>query len=229
MGRRLMVVSPHPDDAELGMGGTIIKLKKQGHTVAIVDLTSGEPTPFGSEEKRKKETERATRVLKIDKRLNLRLENRYLFDSKETRLLLAGKIRTFRPDCVFCPHPADAHPDHVAAAAITKGARFYAKYSKLDLEGQPHYTPCLFFYFCSHLRKVHAFHFLVDTSGEFENKMETVNCYVSQFIDNPNNRAVFKYVETRDRYFGNLIRKQYAEPFLSEEALGVDDPVHFIL
>ena len=208
-----MIISPHPDDAELGMGGTIVGIKKWGHTVGIVDLTSGEPTPFGTEEKRKIETERATEVLKIDERINLGLENRYLFDSKDARLLLAGKIRLFKPDILFCPHPDDAHPDHVATTYITKGARFYAKYTRLSLEGDPYYAPYLFFYFCSHMKKANVYHFLVDTSEEFEKKMEAAKCYISQFIENPLNRKIFSYVETRDRYFGGLIKKKYAEPF----------------
>ncbi len=227
--RRFMVVSPHPDDAELGMGGTILGLKKRGYTVAIVDLTSGEPTPFGTEEKRKNETAKATAILHVDERINLGFENRYLFDSKDARLLLAGKIRAFRPDILFCPHPDDSHPDHIATTSITEGARFYAKYTKLSIEGEPYYTSHLFFYFCSHMRKANTFHFLVDTSDEFEKKIEAVKCYRSQFIDNKKNRIIFDYVETRDRYFGALIRKKYAEPFFCEEALGIDDPAHFIL
>lgn len=224
-----MVVSPHPDDAELGMGGTILALKKREYAVAVVDLTGGEPTPFGSEEKRKQEAQRASEVLGVDERHNLGLPNRYLFDSKEVRLLLAGKIRTFKPDVLFCPHPDDAHPDHIAAASITAGARFYARYTKIPMEGEPHYTPRLFFYFCSHMRKSEAFSFLVDTSGEFERKIAAAKCYASQFIDNPKNRFVFDYLKTRDRYFGNLIGRRFAEPFFSAEALGVADPSYFIL
>lgn len=77
--RTFLVVAPHPDDAELGLGGTILKLKEQGHDVFLVDLTSGEPTPYGTEEKRRKETDQANKVLNIDKRINLGLPNRYLF------------------------------------------------------------------------------------------------------------------------------------------------------
>ncbi len=71
MEKKFLIVSPHPDDAELGMGGTIITAKQKGHKVFIVDLTSGEPTPYGTEEKRKKETCNASKVLGIDDRTNL--------------------------------------------------------------------------------------------------------------------------------------------------------------
>ncbi|MGQ9616360.1 MAG: bacillithiol biosynthesis deacetylase BshB1 [Spirochaetota bacterium] len=229
MKERIMVISPHPDDAELGMGGTIFVLKKLGYEVYIVDLTSGEPTPYGSEEKRKKETEEATHLMEIDERLNLGLPNRYLFDSKEARLMLAEKIRAFRPEILFCPHPEDAHPDHTAASLITTGARFYAKYTGISFEGESHYTPRLFFYFCSHLKKSDTFSFLVDTADQFDKKIAALKCYASQFIDNPKNRSVFEYIERRDSYFGSLIGKRYAEPFLSLEALGVVDPCCFLL
>ncbi|MCF7874301.1 MAG: PIG-L family deacetylase, partial [Candidatus Omnitrophica bacterium] len=111
--KKFLFISPHPDDAELGIGGTILKLKKQGHTVFMVDLTDGEPTPFGTKEKRKKETKKATKILKVDERINLDLPNRYLFDNKEARFLVAETIRKYKPDILFCPYPEDAHPDHL--------------------------------------------------------------------------------------------------------------------
>jgi bacillithiol biosynthesis deacetylase BshB1 len=223
-----LVVAPHPDDAELGMGGTILALKDMGHRVFVVDLTTGEPTPCGDEDKRRRETERATDLLGIDGRMNLGLPNRYLFDSKDARLLLAGRIRKVRPDCILCPYPEDAHPDHLAAAAITIGARFYAKYTGISTEDGPWYTGSFFHFFCSHLRTVPRFSFVVDTSNYFEKKIETIRCFRSQFIENPKNRTVFDYVQKRDAYFGSLIGSLYAEPFYSVETLGVADPGVFI-
>lgn len=230
-----LVFAPHPDDAELGMGGTMLLLKERGYRVIIVDLTSGEPTPFGNEEKRKRETEEASSVLGIEERLNLDLPNRYLFDTKDARLLLAEKIRLMQPDALFSPLSEDAHPDHIAANALSIGARFYAKYTKLSLEGDPWYTGRFFYYSCSHLRAMPGhlrdmprYSFLVDTSSHFERKIEAARCYRSQFIDNPKNSAVFDYVRTRDRYFGSLIGTAYAEPFYSSEALSVTDPSVFL-
>ena len=220
--KRFLVVSPHPDDAELGLGGTILKWKKAGHEVCVVDLTSGEPTPFGTAEKRKEETKAASEILEIDQRVNLDLPNRYLPDGKENRLLLAEQIRLFRPDALFCPFPEDAHPDHTASARLTEGARFYAKYTGLDLKGEPHYPFQLFYYFCLHLRMMPPFSFLIDISNEFDSKIEAVRCYRSQFIDNPNNRFVFEVLEAQNRHFGSLIRKKYAEPLFTREALQGD-------
>lgn len=228
-GKCFLVVSPHPDDAELGMGGTILVLAARGHRVVIVDLTSGEPTPYGDEEKRARETETATEILGIHERMNLGLPNRYLFDTRETRLQLAGKIRLVKPDALFCPIASDAHPDHTAASKMAEGARFYAKYTKLSLEGEPWYVGHLFYYSCSHLRASPEFSFLVDTSREFERKMEAARSYRSQFIDNPGNRGIFDYVKNRDAYFGGLIGTHYAEPFFSTEVLGVEDPSVFMV
>ncbi len=226
--RCFLVIAPHPDDAELGMGGTILLLKENRHRVFIVDLTSGEPTPYGNDEKRRRETDKATSILGIDGRMNLGLPNRYLFDSEEARLLLAEKIRLVKPDAIFCPFSEDVHPDHIAASSIAAGARFYAKYTKLSLQGDPWYTNRLFYYSCSHLRAVPSFSFLVNTSAKFEKKIEAARCYRSQFIDNPKNRSVFDYVEARDGFFGSLIGAQYAEPIYSTEALHVEDPSVFL-
>lgn len=223
MSRRFLVVSPHPDDAELGLGGTILKLKRQKHKVFIVDLTDGEPTPYGNKERRLKEARKAAECLGIDARDNLGFENRYLFDTREARLKLAEKIRIFKPDVIFCPYPEDAHPDHIMASRITEGARFYAKYTKVKLKGRPHYPFYLFYYFCLHLRKLPEISFLVDISEQFEQKMKAIKCYRSQFIDNPDNRFVFEYMKTHNRYLGSLIRVKYAEAIYCREIIKVND------
>jgi len=223
MGKRFMIVSPHPDDAELGMGGTIINATRQGHAVSIVDLTSGEPTPYGSEEKRKSETMEASGILQINERMNLGLENRYLFDSKDARLALAEKIRLFRPDILFCPYPEDAHPDHRAATQITEAARFYAKFTKVSLEGDPLYPPHLFYYFCSHLRIMPQFSFLADITAQFPDKMRAIKCYRSQFVENPKNAFVFDYIEMQNRCLGMLIQTEYAEAIYSREPLKINN------
>ena len=223
-----LVVAPHPDDAELGMGGTMILLKHTGNRVVIMDLSSGEPTPYGSDEKRGRETGKASAVLGVKERLNLGLPNRYLCDDKESRLLLAEKIRIIRPDALFIPLAEDAHPDHVAAHSLCTGARFYAKYTKISLEGDPWYVGHVFHYSCSHLRAIPRYSFLVDISIFFEKKIEAVRCYRSQFIDNPKNRSVFECVRSRDKYFGSLIGAEYAEPFFSSEALAVANPAVFL-
>jgi LmbE family N-acetylglucosaminyl deacetylase len=188
-----------------------------------VDLTTGEPTPCGSEAKRGKEAAGADRILGINARENLGLENRYLSDTKQARLLLAEKIRVFKPDALLCPADGDAHPDHQAATGISEGARFYAKYSKTTLKGTPHYPCRIFYYSCIHIRSLPKISFLVDISAQFKKKMRAIRCYRSQFIDNPRNAEVFDYVEAQNRYLGKLIRCEYAEAIYCKEAAKVND------
>src|SRR5581483_7920329 len=92
-----LVIAPHPDDAELGAGGTILLLKSQGASVGVLDLTDGEPTPYGSLEIRKRETDAATAVLGLDWRGNLGLPNRSLVADLEARRRLAVALRELRP------------------------------------------------------------------------------------------------------------------------------------
>ncbi|UCC94550.1 MAG: PIG-L family deacetylase [Candidatus Omnitrophota bacterium] len=228
MKKRFLFVSPHPDDVELGVGGTVIKLKQAGHKVFIVDCTWGEPTPFGTKEKRKRETQRATKILGVDKRANLELENRYLFDTKTARLRLAEQIRMLRPDIIFCPYPLDAHPDHLATTQITEAARFYAKYTKANLKGKPHYAFYLFYFFCTHLRIVPRVSFIVDISQQFKEKMRAIKCYRSQFIDYPKNKFIFDYIETQSAYFGKLIHTRHAEALYCKEAIKIKDFVSLL-
>ena len=123
----ILVIAPHPDDAELGMGGAILKFKQQGVRVGVLDLTDGEPTPHGSLEIRARETAAATEILGLDWRENLGLPNRSLEATLDARHQLAGVIREQRPRWLFAPYWLDAHPDHVAANQLVDAARFWSK------------------------------------------------------------------------------------------------------
>src|SRR3982750_2393225 len=126
----VLVVAPHPDDAELGAGGTIVKMIKAGWRVGILDLTSGEPTPHGTPEIRKRETAAATASLGLHWRENLGLPNRSLEATLENRAKLAGVIRQQRPRWLFAPYWIDAHPDHVAATELVEAGRLLSKLPK---------------------------------------------------------------------------------------------------
>ena len=132
-----LVIAPHPDDAELGMGGTIALMLAQRMQVGVLDLTDGEPTPRGSVEIRARETAAATAALGVPWRENLGLPNRRLRATLAARAALAGVIRRVRPRWLFAPHWIDAHPDHVAATRLVEAARFWAKLTKCELPGEP--------------------------------------------------------------------------------------------
>src|SRR5207253_6773930 len=134
-----LVIAPHPDDAELGAGGAILLLKAQGAAVGVLDLTNGEPTPYGNAEIRRSETEAASNVLGLDWRGNLGLPNRALVADLDARHKVASMIRQLRPRVLLTHYWEDAHPDHVAASALVDAARFWAKLTKTDLAGEPHF------------------------------------------------------------------------------------------
>lgn len=134
-----LVISPHPDDAELGLGGTLALLKSEGSKVGVLDLTNGEPTPHGDPVTRERETAEATKVLQLDYRRNLGLKNRELESDLNARKLLAEELRALKPKTIFVPHWEDVHPDHVAAYEIALGARFWSKLTKAQLAGDPHF------------------------------------------------------------------------------------------
>jgi len=219
----VLVVAPHPDDAELGMAGAILRFKAEGFRVGVLDLTTGEPTPYGSPELRVKETAAATEILGLDWRHNLGLVNRSLEPTLEARRQLAGVFRTMRPKWIFAPYWVDAHPDHVAATQLIEAARFWAKLSKSDLPGEPFFPSRIYYYFCVHLRQVVQPSFVLDITPYWEQKLAAIRCYESQFITGRPTEPPTFLDRQRDvaAYWGDMIGVRYAEPFATREPLGL--------
>jgi bacillithiol biosynthesis deacetylase BshB1 len=220
-----LVVAAHPDDAELCLGGTILSLKAQGYRVGVLDLTDGEPTPHGSVEQRQRETAAATAILGLDWRGNLGLPNRALQADLDARQRLAAAIREHRPRYLFAHYWEDAHPDHVAASALTDAARFWAKLTKSAIPGEPHFPRRVFYFFSFHLRLHCQPSLIVNTSPYQERKMQALACYHSQFVAGRPTTvpAFFDDVRARDRYWGWLLGVSYGEPFLCREPIGLDN------
>jgi bacillithiol biosynthesis deacetylase BshB1 len=214
----ILIIGPHPDDQELGMGGTIVKLVRQGHKVHVVDMTNGEPTPRGSVETRAAEAAAAARVLGVERTL-LGLTNRQVVHDLPSRHKLAALIRVHRPDWLFLPYPVDAHPDHVAVTRIGEDARFDAKLTKTDIPGDPWHPRRIIYYFCTHLRMNFPATFCVDISDTMAEKMRAVRCYESQGLGVEG--GLGKMVESIAAYFGTRINTDYAEPFYTHEVLGL--------
>jgi N-acetylglucosamine malate deacetylase 1 len=213
----ILVFGPHPDDQELGMGGTIVKLARQGHRVHLVDMTNGEPTPHGSVETRERESAEAAKVLGVERTL-VGLKNREVTHDIESRHKVAAVIRRHRADWLFVPYPIDAHPDHVATSRICDDARFDAKLTKSDIAGEPYYPKRIIYYFCTHLRMNFTPNFCVDISDTLEQKMAAIACYKSQFVGASG--SVPEQVKAVSAYFGTRIGTAHAEPFYTHEMLG---------
>src|SRR3954453_16731035 len=175
----ILVIGPHPDDQELGMGGTMVKLARQGHKVHIVDMTNGEPTPRGSVETRAAESAAAAKVLGVERTL-LGLKNREVVHDLPSRHKLAALIRVHRPDLLFLPYPTDAHPDHVAVTKIGEDAPFDANLTKSSTPGEPLHPRRIIYYFCTHLRVNFPAMFCIDITDTMETKMQAMHCYESE-------------------------------------------------
>jgi bacillithiol biosynthesis deacetylase BshB1 len=219
----VLVVAPHPDDAELGMAGAILKFVAEGLRVGILDLTSGEPTPHGSLEIRKRETDAATNILGIEWRENLGLPNRSLEATLENRAKLATVFRRERPKWIFAPYWVDAHPDHVAATELVEAARFWSKLTKTDLPGEPFHPQRIFNYYCVHLKQQIQPAFVLDITDQWETKLASIRCYESQFITGrPTDPPTFlDGLRDEAAYFGKTIGCHYGEPFTCREPIGM--------
>jgi bacillithiol biosynthesis deacetylase BshB1 len=216
----ILVVGPHPDDQELGMGGTIVRLAGQGHDVLLLDMCNGEPTPHGSPEQREKEWTAAAEILGVQRRL-LPLRNRQIEHTLEARHLVAAAIREHQASIVFTPYPIDAHPDHVATTRIVEDARFDAKLTQTDIPGEPIYPKWLFYYFATHLRIVAQPTFLIDVTDQMDTKERSILAYESQFVVPEKNRKVVTWMRQMNGYMGSRIGVDYAEPFWTREPIGL--------
>lgn len=243
---RVLVVGPHPDDQELGMGGTIAKLAALGHDVLLLDVTNGEPTPLGSPEQRAVEAADALKALEPDReawpsgkqvrRLLLGLPNRYVEHTIEARHAIAGVIRAWQAEVVFTPFFEDAHPDHRAVTRIVEDARFDAKLTKVEMPaptdgwtgqtwdvGEPIYPKWLFYYYATHLRWVADPSFVMDISGFLETKLSSIRAYHTQFVLPEKNRRVVDWVEASATYLGSRVGVAHGEGFFTKEPVGLGD------
>ena len=216
---KILIVSPHPDDAELAMGGFIAKSTAAENEVLIVELTDGEPTPFGSKEIRNTEARQAADILSARK-INLGMPNRRLACTISNCKKLAEVIRQYRPDMMFWPMKDDFHPDHIAANKIAKTARFYAKLTRCKLRGEPIWVEKCFGYFSPHRCLHDKANFIVDVTDFWETKRDAILSYQSQLKNvGANGIDLLEKVEVVNRYFGLSIGRRFAEPFVAYQPI----------
>lgn len=217
----VMIIGSHPDDVEIGMGGTVAALRAAGKSVVIVDLTDGEPTPHGSVEIRKKESAAASKLLDVTERVTLDIPNRAIFDTVENRNKVAAVMRLYKPKVLFTHYWEDGHPDHIHASHLTLGSRFYSKLVKSELPHEPHFPGKIYYYFSMHMRLKIQPSFIFDITPHFERKMAAIKAYHSQFVVHEKNREVLLSIEHEAQYWGSQIGVRYGEPLLCKEYLRV--------
>jgi LmbE family N-acetylglucosaminyl deacetylase len=225
----VIAVGAHPDDVEIGCGGTLARLVQQGHRVGIVDLTDGEPTPSSpGPETRLAEARRSAETLGLATRIVLDLPNRRLFDSFEARVALAREFRRFRPRLVLGlgDHTPMASPDHYQAMLITEAAVFYSKLSKWDehFDGLPaHVVPRCMHFFLAYRALAPAGQqcIVVDIGATLETKLQAVACYASQFP--PEKAHLIQRIRTFAQQQGMAAGFEAGEVLASPTALGTRD------
>jgi bacillithiol biosynthesis deacetylase BshB1 len=217
----LLAFGPHPDDLEIGLGGTLAKHAALGHAVGLCDLTRGEMASNGTPEERVMEAERARDVLGAAWRENLALPDRAIGSTPDHIRRVVELIRRARPRAVAIPHWQDRHPDHEAAARVLREALFNAKLRRYDAGGSPWQPEWVCHYF---INDAGPASFVVDVSDYYEKKRQALACYVSQFAAAPshvqtrlNSASFSQLIESRDAQFGALAGVRFAEGvFVSE-------------
>lgn len=222
----------HADDAELGCGGTLIKLAAAGHRTGVVALTRGEMASRGSAAVRAREFEDAAALLGLTAHEMLDIPDARIEVSWENKLKLVERIRAYRPRIVFAPYWVDRHPDHEKTSQLVREAFFLAALKKIET-GQPPVRPHKLIFYPTHFDFTPSF--IVDVSAQHEQKIRAILAYRSQFGaaagENPetliSRPAFLDRIESRARQFGAQIGAVQGEPFLVREAIRVDDPVVF--
>ena len=228
----VIAIFSHPDDAELSVAGTLLKLKHQGYRTAVVDMTRGEMGTRGTPEIRAAEAEAAAAAMKLDLRLNLEQPDGHVWLNEESRTAVVRIIRQYQPKVLLTTHWDDPHPDHASTARIVREAARLATMVRYDAGAglQAVKMPAIMHSLYSRLVIPS---FIVDVSDFVEAKMRAIKSHASQFYDaessEPETRiseaGFLEQIDFRMRYYGSLIGVAAGEPFYVREALNVDDPV----
>ncbi len=232
----VLAFGAHPDDIEIGCGGTLINLVSEGYSVAIVDFTRGEMGTRGTPEIRMKESELARDVIGAKFRENLGLEDGNLNISEFSIRKTVEVLRKYQPQAVLFSPKFERHPDHEALHRIVRKAMFLSgllRYETfMDGERQPPWRIRRMYCYMQFYPFKQLPDFVVDISNVWERKLEAIRCYTSQvFVEGKNNPKepetllsrpeFFLDLEARARYLGSLIGVPYGEAFQSVEPIGI--------
>ena len=218
----LLVFGPHPDDLEIGAGGTIAKHAALGLRVGLCDLTAGEMGSNGTVEQRLAEAEEACRVLGAAWRINLRWPDRAIRNAPDGGLAATELVRQVCPRAIALPYWSDRHPDHVAASEVLTEAIFNAGLRRYAAAGEPWKPAMTSYYFINESTQPS---FVVDVTDHYETKRRALACHTSQFkppaADAVHTRLTsprfMTLIESRDAQFGVQAGVDFAEGFVVRE------------
>ena len=234
----VLAFGAHPDDIELSCAGTLLVEKMRGKTIGVVDLTEGELGTRGNKYTRMEEAAAAEKIMGLDVRINLRLEDGFFQNDKASQLKIIEVIRKYQPDIILCNAINDRHPDHGRAAALVADAAFLSGLLKIETFElgiqQSAWRPNYVYHYIQD-RYLEP-DFLVDISEVFETKMAAIRAYKTQFF-NASIEAPQTYISTPEflnivaynsQLLGKRIGVKYAEGFQSKKTLGIKNLDAFI-
>ncbi|MFN4144392.1 MAG: bacillithiol biosynthesis deacetylase BshB1 [Runella sp.] len=229
----ILAIAAHPDDIELGCGGTLLAAVAQGKKVGILDLTRGELGTRGTPEIRWQESLEAAKILGVSIRENVGLPDGFFQNNPEHQLSLIPYIRKYQPTIVLANAPSDRHPDHGRASQLIEDACFLSGLHRIETFDTPKKTqvpwrPQYIYHFIQD-RYLHP-HFVVDITPYWEKKKEAIKAFRSQFYDPTSVEPTsyistpefLSFIEARAQEFGHAIGVKYGEGFLSHRMLGVE-------
>lgn len=229
----VLAFGAHPDDVELSCGGTLAKLAKHGKAVGIVDLTRGEMGTRGTPDRREAEAAEAARILGVAVRENLGIPDGNIELTPANTLKVVQVIRKYRPDVILIPHWLERHPDHEHTHQLCRKAWFSAGLEKVETTVlgvlQDPFRPRAVYHYMQWYEFTPSF--VVDISEEFEQRMQAVRAFASQFYNPQSNERetalsspeFLRFMETRFAYYGSRIGRRYGEPFYSINIVGISD------
>ena len=226
----VLAIGSHPDDVELGCGGTLAKMAGRGLRVGILHLTHGEAGTRGSVDQRQQEAEEAARILGVVALEFMNCGDGQLRHGIDEENALIGYLRNWCPELVLGPAPTDRHPDHGRAHRLVADSSYYAGLARRG-SGEPH-RPAAVFSYMQHDPFEPSF--VVDVSSSWETKLEALAAYGSQLYQGEDaggepptkvaSREFRQAIEGRAHHFGLLIGAAYGEAFWSRLPLAVVDP-----
>ncbi|MGM9987493.1 MAG: bacillithiol biosynthesis deacetylase BshB1 [Bacillaceae bacterium] len=219
----ILAFGAHPDDVEIGMGGTIRKFANEGKRIVICDLTYAECSSNGTVQLRQQEAMEAGKILGIHERMVVGLPDRGLYIKEEYIHQIIEVIRHYKPEMIFMPYEVDRHPDHGNATRLIEEAIFSAGVRKIETNTKEIHRATNVFYYM-----INGFHkptFCIDTTETMNEKIASLNAYRSQFTkgdngsDTPLTNGYIDSIMARETLFGKEVGTKYAEGFISKKPL----------